>query len=411
MLEKEITFDRFIRGLLVVCGTGLAIYVINRLSSVLLPFFIAWILAYMLYPLVTFFQYRLHLKNRIASIILALLLMLVILAGALYLIIPPTISEFMKLRDVISGFINENALGTDFSHSIEDFLKQYIDQNSFVRLIHENNIMEAIRQAISHLWGVIYHTVDFAIGVLASFIILLYMFFILLDYEKLSQGWVKLIPKGNRTFAVMIADDVKHGMNAYFRGQALVATLVGILFSVGFLIIDFPLAIGLGLFIGILNLVPYLQIIGFIPTVLLALLKAANTGENFWIVLSLALLVFAVVQFIQDMILVPKIMGKLMGLNPAIILLSLSVWGSLLGIIGLIIALPLTTLILSYYRRFIIEEEKLHTSTSTSSTASDTTDATTILSVEGDHTTEPSTPTSADSAGKTDARAPLTNKP
>lgn len=252
---------------------------------------------------------------------------------------------------------------------------------------------------------------DFAIGVLASFIILLYMFFILLDYEKLSQGWVKLIPKGNRTFAVMIADDVKHGMNAYFRGQALVATLVGILFSVGFLIIDFPLAIGLGLFIGILNLVPYLQIIGFIPTVLLALLKAANTGENFWIVLSLALLVFAVVQFIQDMILVPKIMGKLMGLNPAIILLSLSVWGSLLGIIGLIIALPLTTLILSYYRRFIIEEEKLHTSTSTSSTASDTTDATTILSVEGDHTTEPSTPTSADSAGKTDARAPLTNKP
>lgn len=359
MLEKEITFDRFIRGLLVVCGVGLGLYVINVLSNVLLPFFIAWILAYMLYPLVTFFQYRLRLKNRTLSIVVTLLLVFVVLAGALCLIIPPTVSEFMKLRDVIRQFVGENGMGTDVSHSIEDFLRQYIDQNLFVRLIHENNIMEAVRVGISRLWDVIYHTVDFALGVLASFIILLYMFFILLDYETISKGWVKLIPKGNRAFAVMIAEDVKRGMNSYFRGQALVAMLVGILFSIGFLIIDFPLAIGLGLFIGFLNLVPYLQIIGFIPTVLLALLKAANTGENFWVVLIMALLVFAVVQFIQDMILVPKIMGKLMGLNPAIILLSLSIWGSLLGIIGLIIALPLTTLMLSYYRRFVIEEERL----------------------------------------------------
>lgn len=360
MLEKEITFDRFIRGLLAVCGAGVAIYTINILSGVLLPFFIAWILAYMIYPLVTFFQYRLRLKNRVVSIIATLLVVLVVLAGTLYLIIPPTISEFMKFRNIISQFISEYATGTDFSQALEDFLKQNVDQNSFVRLIHENNIMEAIRVAVSRLWDVIYQTVDFAIGILASFIILLYMFFILLDYEVISEGWIKLVPKNNRAFAQMLADDVKRGMNSYFRGQALVAALVGILFCIGFLLIDFPLAIGLGLFIGFLNLVPYLQTIGFIPTVLLALLKAADTGENFWMILSLALLVFAVVQLIQDMILVPKIMGKLMGLNPAIILLSLSVWSSLLGIIGLIIALPLTTLILSYYRRFVIKEENSH---------------------------------------------------
>ena len=69
-----------------------------------------------------------------------------------------------------------------------------------------------------------------------------------------------------------------------------------------------------------------------------------------------ALAVFAVVQLIQDMYLTPRIMGHVMGLNPAIILLSLSIWGSLMGIIGLIIALPLTTLLLSYYRRFILKE-------------------------------------------------------
>ena len=145
-------------------------------------------------------------------------------------------------------------------------------------------------------------------------------------------------------------------MNAYFRGQSLIALCVGVLFSIGFLIIGFPMAIGLGLFIGLLNMVPYLQIVGFIPTILLAMLKAADTGQNFWVILLMALAVFAVVQAIQDMFLTPRIMGHVMGLNPAVILLSLSIWGSLLGFIGLIIALPLTTLCISYYRRFVLKE-------------------------------------------------------
>ena len=154
----------------------------------------------------------------------------------------------------------------------------------------------------------------------------------------------------------MIVQDVKTGMNSYFRGQALIALCVGILFSIGFLIIDFPMAIGLGLFIGLLNLVPYLQTVGFVPTLLLAFIKSQETGQSFWIVTACALAVFAVVQAIQDMILTPRIMGRAMGLKPAVILLSLSVWGSLLGFIGLIIALPLTTLLLSYYRRFVLKE-------------------------------------------------------
>lgn len=206
-------------------------------------------------------------------------------------------------------------------------------------------------------WKLIAGTFNFAVGLLGFFIILLYLFFILYDYEKISEGWPKLIPSAHRAFAVTLIHDVKKGMNAYFRGQSLIAFLVGILFSIGFSIIDFPMAIGLGLFIGLLNLVPYLQTVGFIPTILLAVLKASDTGQNLWLILLGALIVFAVVQAIQDMILTPRIMGEVTGLNPAIILLSLSVWGSLLGMIGLIIALPLTTLCLSYYRRFVIKEE------------------------------------------------------
>ena len=182
-----------------------------------------------------------------------------------------------------------------------------------------------------------------------------------MDYEQMSSGIIGMVPPGKRSIVHGVLKDVEKGMNGYFRGQSLIALCVGILFSIGFLIIDFPLAIPLGLFIGFLNLVPYLQTLGFVPTILLALLKAYDTNENFWGILFGAFLVFVVVQTIQDVILTPKIMGNVTGLNAAVILLSLSVWGALLGFIGLIIALPLTTLMISYYKRYVLEEAEMET--------------------------------------------------
>ena len=118
------------------------------------------------------------------------------------------------------------------------------------------------------------------------------------------------------------------------------------------------MAIGMGILIGVMNLVPYLHTFALIPTAFLALLKAADTGQNFWIIFGMALVVFIVVQIISDMFVTPKVMGKAMGLNPAILLLSLSVWGAILGFIGLIIALPLTTIIIAYYQRYVTKDNE-----------------------------------------------------
>lgn len=118
------------------------------------------------------------------------------------------------------------------------------------------------------------------------------------------------------------------------------------------------MAIGLGIMIGIMDLVPYLHTFALIPTAFLAMLKSAETGQSFWLVFGLAVGLFVVVQIITDMIVTPKIMGKAMGLNPAILLLSLSVWGSLLGFIGLIVALPLTTLLIAYWQRYVTKEHR-----------------------------------------------------
>ncbi|MBQ8051270.1 MAG: AI-2E family transporter [Bacteroidaceae bacterium] len=356
MLEKKITFDSFIRGAMVVAVIVAIILLVNRLSSVLLPFFIAWLLAYMLYPLVRFLQYKCRLRNRVLSIAVATLLVLGIITGTLFLIIPPIIDEITKLSQYVAPLAQRYLGQSGIAETLERFFTNFVRDNDIVKLVQQNNVMDALQTGLAQVWNLIAQTLGFIFGIFTVFVVFLYMFFILYDYEKLSNGWVQLIPQSQRAFATELVSDVERGMNSYFRGQSLIALIVGILFSIGFLIIDFPLAIGLGLFIGFLNLVPYLQLIGFIPTIILALMKSIETGQNFWIILLMALAVFAVVQAIQDMYLTPRIMGQVMGLNPAVILLSLSVWGSLLGFIGLIIALPLTTLCLSYYRRFVLKE-------------------------------------------------------
>lgn len=356
MLEREITFDRVIRWVLAALAATAAVLLINRLSNVLLPFFVAWILAYMIYPFVSFLQYKCRLRYRIVSITVALLIILAVIAAAIFLVVPPIIKESIRLADLITIYFHDVLVSSDFLEKVQVMLQDYASDDSLAMFMQSSGAVDAAENILLQVWNFLSGTINFAIGLLGSLVMLLYLFFILMDYEKISSGWLHYIPAKRREFTGMVAQDVKNGMNAYFRGQSLIALLVGILFSIGFLIIGFPMAIGLGLFIGMLNLIPYLQVVGFIPTIILALVKAADTGQSFWLIIISALAVFAVVQTIQDVILTPRIMGHVMGLNPAVILLSLSVWGSLLGIIGLIIALPLTTLIISYYRRFVLNE-------------------------------------------------------
>lgn len=358
MLEKKITFDSFIRGALTVAVIVALFWLLDRLSGVLLPFFVAWLVAYFLYPLVKFYQYQLRMKNRVVAILSAMLTIIVALTLAGVFFVPSVIEEFAKLKDLLMQYFAQGSRNASIPGTVENFIKENIDLHYLQQFFTEENLVNTLRSLMPKVWSLVNQSISLVVGIFASFIILLYIFFILLDYESIANGWSKLVPAKHRGFVQAIANDVEVSMNRYFRGQALVAFLVGILFSIGFLIIDFPLAIGFGLFIGLLNMVPYLQLVALVPTVLLALLKAADTGQNFWVILALAMVVFCVVQVIQDAIIVPKVMGKITGLNPAVILLSLSVWGSLLGILGMIIALPLTTLILAYYNQYLHYSEQ-----------------------------------------------------
>ena len=361
MERKKITFDSFIRGIIIMVIIVGVLMLLKRLSSVLLPFFLAWLIAYLVYPLVTLFQYKLRLKSRVLSIFCALITLTLIGLGVFYLLVPPMMQGLLRVKELLTAYFANQGYESNVPRTLSEYLRENFDPNILNKLYHQGNLQAVLRETLPRLWALLSDSVNLLFSVFTLFLILLYVIFILLDYESISEGWTHLVPQKYRSLIVNILKDIKESMNRYFRGQALVAFCVGVLFSIGFLIIDFPLAIGLGLFIGLLNMVPYLQIIGLLPTIILAILKTADTGGNFWLILLSAFIVFAVVQIIQDGFIVPRIMGRITGLNPAIILLSLSVWGSLVGLLGMSIALPLTTLMLSYYRRCIIYRERLRT--------------------------------------------------
>ena len=354
-MSKEITFDKFIRWAGIVTLVIAVLYITNYLSDVLLPFFIAWFFAYLLYPVVKFIEKKLHVKVRALSILLAMGAAIAIVGGVIWLIIPPMIDQFDKLGEVLTRWVHQTTHTNNLTMLIKEWLQD--NQSTIERFLKSKDFSDALKTTMPKVFSVVSQTATVLMSIVASMITLLYMFFILLDYETLTANWVRIFPKKNRPFWSALMKDVERELNNYIRGQGLVALCMGIMFCIGFTIIGFPMAIGLGILIGIMDLVPYLHTFALIPTAFLAMLKAADTGQNFWLVFGLAFLVFCVVQVITDMVVTPKIMGKAMGLNPAILLLSLSVWGALLGFLGLIVALPLTTLIIAYWQRYVTKEK------------------------------------------------------
>lgn len=356
--SRPYTFDRVVRMIIGLAILVFIFFLINRLSGALLPFLIAWLLAYLLQPIVNFFRFKLRLKSLFLSIVCTLVLVFGSLIGVFLFLTPMVTNEISKLSELIVLYTKGINVNTLLPVEWQNDIRYYLSHLNIQSIMEDQNIMAVVKKVAPELWNIVNSSLDFVLGLAVVIIVLLYLVLILLNYDKLAAGLFKIIPPNYRTLVTEIIMDLETGMNRYFRGQALIALIVGTLFAIGFSIIQLPLAIVLGLFIGIMNMVPYLKIVGIIPTATMGLLRSVETGHTYGSILLGIAIVFAVIQLIEDLILTPKIMGKVTGLNPAVILLSLSVWGSLLGIVGVIIALPLTTLIMSYYKRFVLDEVK-----------------------------------------------------
>lgn len=354
--RRPYTLDRVVRLLISVAFVVGAIWLIDKLHGVLLPFLVAWVIAYVLEPVVQFNKRIFKLKKRFGAVLLALLEATIVLTALFIIFVPPIITEIHDMSEIIRHYLDSSTGIPLLSAGVNEFLRQHIDFKEISETLSSQD-MESLLGSVGTLLS---DGIDIIMGIFNWFVVLLYVIFIMIDYDRLISGFRRLVPPKYRRIVFKVFGDVQNSMDHYFRGQGLVSMCVGIIFAIGFAIIGLPLGVILGLTIGVLNMVPYLQLISIVPCTLLCMVSAVDGDAGFWILWWECMGLYVVCQAIQDLFLTPKIMGKYMGLNPAVILLSLSVWGCLLGFIGLIIALPLTTLLLAYYDNYIERKEEAH---------------------------------------------------
>ena len=353
---KPITFDRFARFLLFAAVAVCVVLLFRYLSSVLIPFFVAAAAAYLLNPVCNFLQHTCRLRFRVLCVVLTLALAVGVVCGLMWLCIPPLFDEFTHFTDIFRNYVENTVENNTIPQPLRDFFENNILNADVSSSLASGNVAALLKAALPRVWELLLSTANIVLSVTASLIAVLYLFFLLLDYERYSTSLVGCVPEKHRPFVRQLLHDVAYYVGGYFRGQFFIALSNCLMFTLGFLIVGFPMPLALGCFIGIISFVPYLQVAGFVPALLLALLRAAQTGENFWGLMGSVVLVYVVVQIIQDIVVTPRVMGRIMGLSPAIILLALSVGAFVGGIGGLIVALPVTTLGWQYYKRYVLQD-------------------------------------------------------
>ncbi|MEC9465635.1 MAG: AI-2E family transporter [Myxococcota bacterium] len=360
-VPQPYTLDKVVRSLLMLVCIVAGVWLVGYVADVLVPLALGFLLAYILDPLVQ--QVERVISNHGAAVLVTVFLVLGCLIGIGALVIPTISQELRNLTAMLRELLEPGStlrqglaewLPLELLGLVDEVLKDE-DVQTFLRESSElqSAMVVAAKKLLPKLWGLVSGAFSVVGVAIQCLLVLVYLIFILVDFRKFKASWDGYLPPAWREPVVDFLTEFNDAMSVYFRGQFMVASSVGILFAIGFSIVGIKMAVILGLFIGLLNMVPYLQIAGVVPALLLAILTALERGVPASGLLIGVAVVFLVVQIIQDVILTPRIMGKVTGLRPVLILFCVFFWGKLLGFLGVLLAIPLTCLGLAHYRRLL----------------------------------------------------------
>jgi len=327
-------------------------------QDVLLPLAIAAILATLLRPIIDCCERRTRLSQT-QGILLLFLLVLLSLAVVAVFVIPPALAqttEFLKqlpeIRDNLFAFVQTHFpavwtwLRDQLGESPEVYLKDFIEQNS--------NLVKDSLDQLKRGFGSATAVVTGMFGSIAAYsVIPIYLFFIL-NRNRDQNIWkdiekqLNFLPEDRRDDLVFLARQFSEILIAFFRGQIIVVTLLGMVLAAGFGIAGLKFGIVIGFFVGFLNIIPYLgTVIGLLTVLPLAYLQPGGGGTLMLICLG----VFIAGQLLQDYVFTPRVMGGKTGMGPMLIIFSIFFWGTALGgILGMILAIPLTAFFLVFWR-------------------------------------------------------------
>lgn len=328
-------------------------WIVVYFADVLWPLAVAGILALMLKPLVLRAEKNLRI-GRVAAIILlygvAVIFSLILAA----LILPVIFIQARAFLDYLPTLLDQTtALLTRFFPEAAEWLTDALNPDALREHLktlsgHFRKIMEASLPALNTLGD--YLTRVFM--AIAGFVIIpIYLFFFLLTDKNPLRSMdeqLSFIPERYREDMTFLAGEFARIIVAFFRGQILIGLIMGVLLAIGFTVAGLKFGAFLGIIIGLLNIIPYLgSTIGLLTVLPLAFLQQ----EGGFVLLLLVLGVFVMVQLIESYLLTPKIMGRSTGLHPLVIIIAIFFWGKALGgILGMILAIPLTAFFVVVWR-------------------------------------------------------------
>lgn len=356
-MYRRWTLDRVMHFVLLVLGTVVVLWLVNYLRGVLFPFFAAFLLAYIVDPLVT--RLTVKVKYRIVAVLIVLSAAILIAGIGLRVFVPMVVSEVRNLGVLISKVFNDsewsariaNLMPGDLYQTIREMISWEQLASAMQSLDFWNEVQNVASKVLPGAWGVLSYTGSVFLWFSGAAVIFMYLVFIMLDMPKLRKGVLNIVPLRLQKEASSFAHETDRFMGTYFRAQSLVALTVGILYAICFGVMGLPMGVAFGLFSGALNMIPYMQLTTIPLALVLAVVYTLNTGMPFWEVAVIIASIYLVVQAIEDFFLVPRIVGKSMNLPPVGILLSISIWGKLLGFLGLLVAIPFTCLCLVYIEK------------------------------------------------------------
>ncbi|MFP4070305.1 MAG: AI-2E family transporter [Opitutales bacterium] len=331
---------------------------VGTFQDVLLPLAIAAILATLLRPLVGFCQRRTRLGQTQGILLLFLLVVLALGAIAVF-VIPPALdqtADFIEalpaIRDNFLDFIRASYpaawdwMREQLGESPETYLKEMIENNASTLKSGLNQLRQSFGSFGSVVGGVF--------GKIAAYsIIPIYLFFLLnrkqdKDIWKEVEQQLNFLPDDRRDDLVFLARQFSDILIAFFRGQIIIGLLLGVVLAVGFGLVGLKFGIVLGFVLGLLNIIPYLgTMIGILTILPLAYFQEGGGVP----LILLCALVFTIGQLLTDYVFTPRVMGDKTGMGPMLIIFSIFFWGTALGgILGMILAIPLTASFLVFWR-------------------------------------------------------------
>jgi predicted PurR-regulated permease PerM len=349
---------------IVVAVAAIAIALLYLLSNALIPVFVALLLAYLLDPLVARLESK-YISRSVAIFILATIMVVVVgLTGIILVVqvqkevieLSKNLPQYMQRMQEKLDPLAQQYLGVEIPKSIEDFESQITNQLSKLDASDFKPVSAIITKITSK-------TLHYVFWLLNLIIIPVFLFYFLRDWTELKVKIKEYIPLAYRDYLVAKFGQIDDVMGAFIRGQLLVCVLLGIMYSLGLWIVGTDLAVVIGMTAGLAFIVPYMgTVLGLVAATIMILLEFGLS----WRILGVVG-VFAVSHAIEGTLLTPKILGDRVGLSPVVVIIALLIGADLLGILGILIAVPVAAVLnvfirdgLERYRKsaFFLEKAK-----------------------------------------------------